>query len=126
MTRAHSRHRHRPTVSTRLIGDRPDQIEVRTACRHGVYRIGYQLGPTVTERVAVCAAIAHHACMEACQCMTALWPRCRTPEAPADLAGLVSRFNGFWSRLEAQQARQGYAVVDWGEAMLPLAGEAAS
>ena len=121
-----TRHRHHPTVSTCPIGDRPDQIEVRTACKHGTYRIGYQLGESVTDRVAVCAAIAHHACMEACQCMTALWPRYRTPEAPADLDGLVSRFNGFWSGLEAQQARRGYAVIDWGEAMRTLAGEAAS
>ena len=119
MTRHH--HRQRPTVSTRPIG--PNQIEVRTACRHGGYRIGYQLGPTVTVRVAVCAAIAHHACMEACRCMTALWPRYRTPEAPADLAGLVSRFNGFWSGLEAQQRQYGVAVIDWPAAVKTLAGE---
>ena len=116
-----TRHHTRPTVSTRPIG--PNQIEVRTACRHGGYRIGYQLGPTVTVRVAVCAAIAHHACMEACRCMTALWPRYRTPEAPADLAGLVSRFNGFWSGLEAQQRQYGVAVIDWPAAVKTLAGE---
>ena len=116
-----TRHHTRPTVSTRPIG--PNQIEVRTACRHGGYRIGYQLGPTVTVRVAVCAAIAHHACMEACRCMTALWPRYRTPEAPADLAGLVSRFNGFWSGLEAQQRQSSVVLIDWAAAVRQLSGE---
>ena len=120
-----SRHRPRPAVSTHPIGDRADQIEVRTRCRHGGYRIGYQLGPTMTDRVAVCAAIAHHACMEACQCMTTLWPRYRTPEAPEDLDGLRERFARVWSGIEAQQARQGYAVVDWAAAMRTLAGETA-
>ena len=48
----------RPAVSTRPIG--PNQIEVRTRCRHSGYRIGLQLGETVTQRVAVCTAIFHH------------------------------------------------------------------
>lgn len=110
----------RPTVSVRSIG--PDQIEVRTACAHGAYRTGFQLGATVKERPAVASAIAHHHIMLACGCMAALWGRYRTPDAPADLDGLRERFNAFWSGVEAQQERQGYAVVNWPAAVRQVAG----
>ena len=103
--------RHRPTVSTQPIGE--NQIEVRTSCRHGGYRIGYQLGETVTQRVAVCTAIFHHFTIDGCRYMAPMWPRYRTEHAPADLDGLRERFNGFWSGVEDQQRRQGYAVIDW-------------
>ncbi len=111
----------RPTVSTRPLG--PSRIEVRTACRHGAYRVGYQLGETFTERAVLVAAIAHHHLLEGCGCMRALWPRYRTAAAPEDLDGLRERFNGLWADVEAQQRRQGYAVLNWAAALATVKGE---
>ena len=119
--RAHRRAHPPATVSVRPIG--PDQIEVRTACRHAAYRTGYQLGEVVTERTAVAASIAHHHVMNECRCMKALWPRYRTPTAPEDLMGLASRFNRMWAGIESQQRRQGYAVIDWAAAVREMVGE---
>ena len=123
--RAHRRAHPSATVSTRPIDAGPgiDAIEVRTVCPHGAFRIGYALVPTVTERAAVCAAIFHHHAIEGCGCMRALWPRCRTEKAPADLDGLRDRFERLWSGVEDQQRRQGYAVIDWTAAVRELAGE---
>ena len=115
---------HRPTVSTRPIG--PDQIEVRTRCRHAGYRVGFQLGEVVTQRVAVATAVMHHHVMEACACMRGLWPRYRTPTTPADLDGIRDRVNGLWADVEAQQRRQGYAVLNWPAAVRTVAGEGAA
>ena len=123
-TRAHRRVHPPATVSVRPIG--PDQIEVRTACRHAAYRTGYQLGEVVTERVAVAASIAHHHAMQTCFCMKALWPRYRTEASPADLDAMRDRFNTLWSRVEAQQRQRGFAVLDWEQAVREVAGETSS
>jgi hypothetical protein len=100
-----------------------DQIEVRTACAPGVYRVGYQLGARVTEQPGVAAAIVHHHILDACGCMAPVWGRYRTPGAPNDLDGLRERFNTVWAGIEGQQRRQGYAVVDWAVTVRQLAGE---
>ena len=113
--------RHRPTVSTQPIGE--NQIEVRTSCRHGGYRIGYQLGETVTQRVAVCTAIFHHFTIDGCRFMAPMLPRYRTEHAPADLDGLRERFERLWAGVEAQQRRYGYAMIDWAAAVQQVMGE---
>ena len=122
--RAHRRTHPPATVRVRPIPEYGDgAVEVRTSCRHATHRVGWQLGSTVTERAATTASIAHHAIMTECQCMTALWSKYRTPQAPEDLAGLASRFNRRWSSIEAQQRQRGFAIVDWGEAVREVAGE---
>ena len=124
--RAHRRAHPPATVSVRPLPEYGDgAIEVRTSCRHATHRVGWRLGPSVTERAAMTASIAHHAIMEACACMTSLWSKYRTPQAPEDLDGLASRFNRLWAGVEDQQRRQGVAVVDLGEAARELAGEVA-
>ena len=118
------RQRQRPSVSTRPIGE--NQIEVRTRCPHGGYRIGFQLGETVTQRVAVCTALFHHYTLEGCECMRPLWPKYRTEHAPADIDGMRERFERLWAGVEQQQRQYGYAVVDWAAAVRSLAGEGAA
>lgn len=113
----------RATVSTRPIS--PNQIEVRTRCQHGGYRIGYQLGQVLTERAAVCAALFHHHTLVGCACMKTLWPRYRTATASADIDGLRDRFNAVWSGIEGQQRQRGFAVIDWPAALQALRGEVA-
>ena len=124
--RAHRRARPPATVSVRPLPEYgTDAVEVRTVCKHATHRVGWRLGPTVTERAATTASIAHHAIMTECQCMNALWPRYRTETAPADLNGLRDRFNRMWEGIEDQQRRQGYAVIDWAAAVRELAIEGA-
>lgn len=113
----------RPTVSTCPIG--PNQIEVRTACRHGAYRTGYQLGETVTERIALCSSLFHHHVIEGCSCMWALWPRYRVATVPADLNVMRDRFNTLWASVEAQHRQRGFALIDWPAAVQTLTGEVA-
>src|SRR5262245_22853317 len=110
--------KHHPTLSTRPIG--PNQVEVRVACRHAAHRVGWQLGETVTLRVAATATIGAHSMEEGCTCLAGIWARYRTPEAPVDLAGLVARFTALWARIEAQQRRYGFAVIDWQAACAEL------
>jgi hypothetical protein len=95
-------------------------IEIHTRCPHA----GYRLGETITARVATAMSIAHHAMTEGCDCMTALWRRYRTPQAPADLGRMVRRFQAFWAGAEAQQRRQGHAVVDTAAALEAIRGPA--
>jgi hypothetical protein len=114
----------RPTVSARPIG--PEQVEVRTSCRHGAYRVGYQLDADLTERGATCAAIFHHAVMRGCSCLAMQWRRYRTDRVPDDLDAMRRRFDVIWSGVEADQRRRGYAVLDWQAAIRVLVGEEAA
>ena len=111
----------RPSVSTRPIG--PDQLEVRTACRHGAIRAGFQLDETITERVVTCTAIFHHAVDTSCACLAGHWRRYRTATCPEDLEAMRRRFEALWSGVEAQQRLQGFAVINWPAAMRAVAGE---
>jgi len=123
---SHRRPPDRPSVSVRPLPAPENAVEVRTHCRHGGFRIGYQLDERITERIAVTCALFHHASMEGCTCMHTLWPRYRAGHAPEDLAGLVARFNGVWADVEDQQRRQGFAVLDWAAACRTLSGEGPS
>ncbi len=111
----------KPTLTIRQLTG-AGQVEVRTACRHGAYRIGYQLGDVLSERQAAAVSISHHHIMAACGCMAALWPRYRPETASADLDGLRSRFEGVWAGIEAQHQRQGYALIDWAAAVRQVRG----
>jgi len=114
----------RPSVSVRPLPEPENAVEVRTHCQHGGYRIGYQLDERVTERIALTCALFHHAAVVGCACMHALWPRYRADHAPADLAGMVARFEHVWAGIEDQQTRQGFALLDWAAACRTLSGEA--
>ena len=111
----------RPGVRTRPIG--PNQVEVRTACRHGAIRAGFQLDEAITERVAISTAIFHHAVDKSCACLAGHWRRYRTATCPADLEAMRSRFEGLWSDVQGQQRRRGYALIDWPAAVRELVGE---
>jgi hypothetical protein len=112
MSRAKVRRSGRPSVSVRPL-EAPDQIEVRTACKHTAFRTGWQLGPSIDERAAVAASVGHHALQQNCRCMTPLWAKYRVASAPADLGGMAQRFNALWDGIEREQAEKGYALLDW-------------
>jgi len=101
-------------------------VEVHTHCRHGGYRIGYQLDELITERIAVTCALFHPAAMLECRCMDRLWPKYRAEHAPVDLVAAAERFQVVWQDVEDQRRQQGYAVIDWWAARETVAGEGAA
>jgi len=125
-TRAKPRPPDRPSISVRPLPDPEHAVEVHTHCRHGGYRIGYRLDELITERIAVTCALFHHAAMLECRCMDRLWPKYRAEHAPADLEGASNRFQRVWDDVQDRRRRQGYAVINWGDAVDAVSGKAAS
>jgi len=96
-----------PTLTITPAWDAPaGSVEIRTACRHGAYRVGFALDRQVTERVAACTAVMHHHVMLDCACMWQLWPTYRTAAAPADLDAVRSEVNKAWAQLQGVTAVQ--------------------